>query len=68
MGSINNKVAFVTGGSRGIGQGIVRKLASEGADVAFTYHNSEDVANQLADDLSTNRRKSDRHKSGQRRC
>jgi 3-oxoacyl-[acyl-carrier protein] reductase len=53
MESIKNKVAFITGGSRGIGQGIVRKLASEGAHVAFTYNNSEDVANQLADDLST---------------
>jgi len=53
MGSLNNKVAFVTGGSRGIGQGIVRKLASNGAGVAFTYNNSEEVANQLAEELST---------------
>lgn len=53
MESMKNKVAFVTGGSRGIGQEIVRKLASEGACVAFTYNNSEDVANQLANELST---------------
>jgi len=53
MGSLNNKIAFVTGGSRGIGQGIVRKLASNGASVAFTYNNSEEIANQLAKELST---------------
>lgn len=53
MESLNNKVAFVTGGSRGIGQEIVRKLASEGAAVAFTYNNSEEIANILAKELST---------------
>lgn len=52
MESIKNKVAFVTGGSRGIGQEIVRKLFSEGANVAFTYSNSDDEANQLASELS----------------
>lgn len=53
MESIKNKVAFVTGGSRGIGQGIVRKLASQGVNIAFTYTSSEDVANQLATELFT---------------
>ena len=32
------KKAFVTGGSRGIGRGIVEKLASDGYDVVFTYN------------------------------
>nr|WP_315243300.1 3-oxoacyl-ACP reductase family protein [uncultured Flavobacterium sp.] len=53
MESLNNKVAFVTGGSRGIGKEIARKLASEGAAVAFTYNNSEEIANILAKELST---------------
>lgn len=57
MESIKSKVAFVTGGSRGIGQEIVRKLVSEGASVAFTYANSEEAANQLATELSTNKSK-----------
>ena len=39
---MGNKKAIVTGGSRGIGSGIVRKLASEGYDVAFSYHSAEE--------------------------
>jgi 3-oxoacyl-[acyl-carrier protein] reductase len=34
---LKQKVAFVTGGSRGIGAAIVKMLAEAGADVAFTY-------------------------------
>lgn len=38
----NPKTAFITGGSRGIGEGIVRYLASKDVQVAFTYlHNAE---------------------------
>jgi len=44
---LKNKRALVTGGSRGIGAGIVKRLASEGVDVAFTYTSSPDQANQL---------------------
>ncbi len=42
------KVALVTGGSRGIGAEIVRRLAAEGADVGFTYRTGTDAAEQVA--------------------
>jgi 3-oxoacyl-[acyl-carrier protein] reductase len=42
-----SKTALVTGGSRGIGEAIVRRLAEEGAAVAFTYSASADKANEL---------------------
>lgn len=51
MATLTNKIAFVTGGSRGIGAAIVRRLSSEGARVAFTYMNSEQRAHALVEDL-----------------
>lgn len=45
---LHNKVALVTGGSRGIGAATAIKLAQEGADVAITYGQSKDKAEQVA--------------------
>src|SRR5262249_47842633 len=45
--SLKNKRALVTGGSRGIGAAIVKRLASEGANVALTYSSSPDQANEI---------------------
>jgi 3-oxoacyl-[acyl-carrier protein] reductase len=42
------KVAIVTGGSRGIGAAIVKRLAADGATVAFTYASSPQKADELA--------------------
>jgi NAD(P)-dependent dehydrogenase (short-subunit alcohol dehydrogenase family) len=41
-------IFFVTGGSRGIGEAIVRQAACEGHDVAFTYRESEERARRVA--------------------
>ncbi|WP_460043049.1 SDR family oxidoreductase [Pseudomonas sp. S2_H01] len=46
------KIALVTGGSRGIGAAIVRRLAKEGAAVAFTYSAAADQAQALARDIA----------------
>lgn len=51
---LGNKIAFVQGGSRGIGAAIVSKLAEQGATVAFTYANSDQAAHHLVDELSAN--------------
>ncbi len=51
MSTLVNKTAFVTGGSRGIGAAIVRKLAGEGADVAFTYVSGVTEAQVLVKEL-----------------
>lgn len=44
---LKNKRALVTGGSRGIGAAIVKRLAREGADVAFTYASSAGRADEI---------------------
>jgi 3-oxoacyl-[acyl-carrier protein] reductase len=46
--SFENKVAIVTGGSRGIGRAVVQALAREGAKVAFTYVQSKSLADEVA--------------------
>ena len=45
------RTAFVTGGSRGIGRGIVRALAQDGYDVAFTYASQAEAAEELVAEL-----------------
>jgi 3-oxoacyl-[acyl-carrier protein] reductase len=51
MNLLQGKVALVTGGTRGIGKGIVERFLEEGADVAFTYVSSPEKANALAEEL-----------------
>jgi len=52
--SLEGKVALVQGGSRGIGAAIVRRLAREGAQVAFTYVSSAGPAEALAREITEN--------------
>jgi 3-oxoacyl-[acyl-carrier protein] reductase len=51
--SFVGKVALVTGGSKGIGAGIVRRLATDGASVAFTYSSSDEKAIQLVREVES---------------
>lgn len=44
MKNLQHKAALVTGGSRGIGAAIAKRLGTEGAQVAITYHNHRDRA------------------------
>lgn len=56
MSSLDGKVALVTGGSRGIGAAIVRRLARDGATVAFTYVSSPDKAQALVQEIEADRK------------
>lgn len=51
MKLLENKVAIVTGASRGIGEAIALKLAEHGAHIAFTYLSSEEKAKALEEKL-----------------
>jgi NAD(P)-dependent dehydrogenase (short-subunit alcohol dehydrogenase family) len=51
VGKLDNKVAIVTGGSRGIGTAIALALADEGAHVAISYVAAEDRAKAVVADL-----------------
>ena len=51
MKLLENKNILITGGSRGIGKGIVYKLFESGANVAFTYSSSSDAANNIINEL-----------------
>ena len=47
--TLQGRRALVTGGSRGIGAAIVRRLAQEGADVALTYVTRKEAAEEVAE-------------------
>jgi 3-oxoacyl-[acyl-carrier protein] reductase len=51
------KIALVTGASRGIGRSIALALADEGADIAFTYRSSTESAEALVQELLAKGRK-----------
>jgi|UPI0003790EC4 3-oxoacyl-[acyl-carrier protein] reductase len=53
MSHLRNKIALITGGSRGIGAGIARKLAAEGATVIITFKSNETAASNLIKELES---------------
>ena len=51
MKLLENKVALITGASRGIGEAIAVKFAEHGANIAFTFLSSEEKAKALEERL-----------------
>ncbi|RLK48752.1 3-oxoacyl-[acyl-carrier-protein] reductase [Alkalispirillum mobile] len=51
MQRLDDKIALVTGGSRGIGKSIALELAKLGAKVAINYHGSKDKADAVAEEI-----------------
>ncbi len=59
--SLAERVAIVTGGSRGIGRGIAIELARAGATVVFTYRSSSEGAEQTSKEIEQNSGRSTAH-------
>ena len=53
MKLLENKNILITGGSRGIGKGIVYKLVENGANVAVTYSSSSSVSEEIVNDVAS---------------
>jgi acetoacetyl-CoA reductase len=51
MADLNNKVAIVTGGAKGIGQAITKELAKNGVKVVINYNSSKGSAEKLITEL-----------------
>src|SRR5712691_10332308 len=51
-GKLNGKVAVVTGASKGIGAGIAKQFAAEGASTVVNYASSKKDADKVVDEIS----------------
>ena len=52
MSLLKDKVALITGASRGIGRGIAKVFAENGCSIAFTYNSNKSMADSLEKELS----------------
>ena len=52
MKLLENKLAIITGATRGIGRGIAVEFAKQGANIAFTFSSSVDAAIALEKELT----------------
>lgn len=50
---MSNKIALVTGGSRGLGKDMALSLAKKGIDVVFTYHSNKEEADKVAAEIES---------------
>lgn len=57
VGAMKDKVAIITGGSRGIGRNTALNLARRGVDVIFTYHSNQKEAESLIREIEAMGRK-----------
>lgn len=48
---VREKIAIVTGGSRGLGRDMAINIAKKGLDVIITYHRNEAAANDVVDEI-----------------
>jgi 3-oxoacyl-[acyl-carrier protein] reductase len=53
MNKLKDKVAVVTGASKGIGAGIAKGLAAEGATVVVNYSSSQKDANRVVAEITS---------------
>ena len=63
MSLLKDKNVLITGGSRGIGKGIVEVFAEHGSQVGFTYHSSQQTADELVEKLTNSGTKAKAYQS-----
>ena len=53
VGSVTNKIAIITGGSRGLGRNTALNLARRGVDVIFTYRSKQAEADSCISEIES---------------